>query len=247
MAIAFLGNTAQAFVDASATSALQDVGAGTLSMWYRTTATAAFQTVAYVSAGGDVANFGKYRLGHDQSAILRAGRSARLDTDAQSSVGLAGGGFINTLNHRVVTINWATRAMTYYINGAQVATALMPTAGNTSNTVSHTATLGAVRTGVAPGTHLQYAAGLLELVELWDRVLTAVEINNLFLAKGKMISVPNLQSRWRLQELEPGGNFTDALQADSGIQKNNGIAGTNLNDVNYTEWLAGFRRARRAA
>ena len=241
MAIDFNGTVTRGFVNTASSNTLQNATAASLSIWCIQDAIGVTQTLAYVATGTNVA---AARIGHATTLITRRGTAIRVDGDAATVISQAGGGFANQLNHRLFTVDYQSRALRLYVNGVLGASGLMPTSGNTSNTPSLLSTFGATNLGA--GAYNNFMDGRLELVEVWNRVLSDVEANNLFLAKGKLIIGSGLQSRWRLQELEPGANFTDAGQADSGIQKNDGVAGTITLDCLYAQWLATSRRARRS-
>jgi hypothetical protein len=124
-----------------------------------------------------------------------------------------------------------------YVNGVQVASAAPAGwTGNSSNTASQNGAIGADES-FGGG----FFDGRIQDVRIYNRALSADEINDIFQSRGRDSIVLGLQSRFKLIEQNPGVAVAAGSVKDSGIQ---GSVLSPNNSPPYAEWLVSSRRRR---
>ena len=160
----------------------------------------------------DVARFAiSYR---DIRAIRTATRA--LDADASSNDDTSAGSALAGLSHIASSIDYNTRVVKTYIKGVLVMTNIANnvTAGNTSNTLSKTGSIGSANDNLA-----EFINGRIEDLRIYSRVLSDNEVQTIFECQGVDGIVFGLESRWEMQSGPDGATVNQISASDSAQQQ----------------------------
>jgi hypothetical protein len=161
----------------------------------------------------------------------------RLDADGQSFINSSSPATATTL-HVAGVFDYTNQALLFYFNGVlDSSTAVAAWTGNTSNTVSLGAAIAALASGVNP------FDGILHDMRVYNRALSAAELQTITVSRGKDSLFSGLVNRWKLTELAPG--VTAAAGASVRDSMNLQNDGTPQNSPVYATWLVSNRRRRR--
>jgi Concanavalin A-like lectin/glucanases superfamily len=194
----------RADIAAGSATTLQNVSAATLAGWvdYTGFPTAQEEVIVMVSNALSLASARANISLRHQTNVYRAS-ARRLDADAVSIVDSTT--VIQTVPTFVCGVfEYTNQIARIYINGVQENTLFI--AGWTGNT-SNTAALGAGIGGRADGNITSSITGIVSNVMCYSRALSAVEIMNLYMQRGRDSNYFGLGNRLRLQGVAPGGTL----------------------------------------
>lgn len=194
-----------------------------------------FKDVVFLSVG-TVNNQPRVELLSNGTGGVWRVRARRLDAD--STLTLDGLVALSTnLTHVAAVATYSAQAFELYVDGQLDSSANPVTwVGSTSATDSVESTLGIRGGGSAGSDARQYDS------RVYSRALSAVEINDIFLARGRDGNFFGLQSRYKCIEGAPG-----AAAAGAGVIKDDArqaLNGTPSNDPVFREYLVGGTRRR---
>lgn len=242
MAMSFVAASSQYVSLGTLLNSLQNVSTATLSVWVNPVDVGATERFILAYSVGTVNNQSRARLAEDITANntwMITGR--RVDGDAQSAVNSISTISTGTNVHIVGAYNYTGGALTIYINGAQSNTlAIAGWTGNTSNTTSQAASI-ATRPDAGAGTFFN---GIIDDARVYNRLLSANEINTIYRARGKDSIIRGLIHRYNFFEAATG---TIATGAGTVRDKGSGthVNGTPTNSPTYASAIVSKRRRRR--
>jgi hypothetical protein len=209
MSIVFDGVAANNLDMGNSRNFLRNVAGGTVMGWGLITAFGASRSMISISIAASI------NTTRTKMTVLTSGaveiRARALDAQAASDA-FDTGATVLTANQRfhiAATVDYSARAGIIYIDGEQAATGVFATmtAGNTSDTVALTGTIGAHENGgSAPW------LGQIEDARVYGRILGPAEIKTIVTSRGADGIGGSLQGRWLMNEKAAGQSV--ALVAD---------------------------------
>ena len=183
--------------------ALQNVAAGTTCCWFITDEVAAAKSLIGISIGSAGAT-NLSRLTLAKTATQLQGGARALDADA-NTVQNTGTIAVATVYFGILRVQYtaATAQLRLYTPGGTMSewsgSLGSMTAGNTSNTASRNASIGAEDNGSG-----SFVDGKIWDVRLYDRYLSDVECDAIFATRGADDILEGLQHRFMLNQFAPG-------------------------------------------
>lgn len=237
MALDFEDINEQSIQLGTALVSLQNVAGATLMCWAIPEVTAIEQFLMRFSINGSATNSRAHisRLAND--AWRAGGRRTDLDlfssADSAANTALTG-----TLYHVCARLDYVNGTLQLFINGVLVTnTNVLLWNGNSSNTTSAAASLGEANNGA------NFYDGIMDDARVYNRALSAQEIQNIYYSRGKDSNVLGLVHRWTFREDSSGDAATGA---GSTKDKGTGVLnGTPSNSPVFTGCLVSHRRRRR--
>lgn len=164
--------------------------------------------------------------------------SRRLDADSLSTVDSTTAPVAGNLVHLCGTYGWTTGEMTVYVNGVQENSISIPAwNGNSSNTVAGGGTV-----CVRPDhTSLTLSNAYIDDLRLYQRELTATEVQIITTARGRDSVVNGLFDRWKLMD----GATSSIISTTASIGSNQGVATSQGSPTYYNALFTVTRKRRR--
>lgn len=211
MAATFVLASNQTAALSSSLGVLQNIAGATLMTWVKpVTLTGTERMMLYFSTG--TANNSSraaitMRIG---TGFRCSGR--RLDADTVQTVDSTTVPATGTIYHVAGVLDWTNTALRIYVNGVQENSVTV--AGWTGNS-SNTASLGAQMACRTAGDNATEIDAILDDPRVYNRVLTANEIQDIASARGRDAVVNGMVERWKLMDNSTGSAITTARSIGS--------------------------------
>lgn len=213
-------------LDMDTNSVFQDVPGATISAWARDITNTGFFIIYTRNTGGS------RRVG----IIYNAGPGnvyAQFDPQDSGVTTISGGSPVAGATHYCITASFTGSTAAIYINGSLVNSSTPSWGANSVDNTSNDADMGS---GGGGG-----FGGEIERIRVYQRELSAVEVMNLYLSRGRSSNVYGMASSYVLTELAAGATVLGAQDAGS-HSLDATVPGT---APTYGEWMVGNRRRRR--
>lgn len=238
MSLKFVTASSQRVNLGAGTNLLRNVAAATVSAWINPTSLVSSGSRGIisiaVSTDGSTSRFALEQISGDWQVVAR-----RLDGDSSTLV-VGGTPTIGTLVHMVGVARFSTGGLDLYLDGAFVATtANGGWTGNSSNTTSGGGHIGSEDDGLS-----SYFDGTIDDIRVYNRELSAQEIQAMYIARGRDSNVYLLVDRWAFTEVAGVAASGAGSVKDSGSSR---INGTPTNSPTYQSAIATHRHMRRTA
>lgn len=232
MAGTFVNASSQYLAISSSLGAAQNVAGNTVSMWVRPSGVATAYAMVYWTISG-ANNAARLSLSIQTSPVLYRFTGRRAVAEGSQNINSTTTPASGTLVHLCGVAGWTTQQLRLYVNGVQENSVAPATwTANSENTASQVARIASRGDSTAAG----YFQGTLDDVRIYQRVLSAQEVMNLYMARGADSIVNGLYDRWKII----GGTTGSVIGTVPSIGSNQGSA-VATNSPTFAESIAKTR------
>jgi len=206
VAVDFVLGSLQTAALTSSLGVLRNITGCTLMTWINPTSTAGTEKMMLFFSTGASATNARAAITMRMGTGFRAS-ARRLDANSVSSVDGTTVPTVGTLCHVCGVFEWNNTVMRIYVNGIQEnSLTIAGWTGSSSDTDSSTARM-AGRAASDSGTNI---GGVLDDVRVYNRALTAQEVQIIANSRGRDSIVNGMVERWKLQHASVGSDMGTA-------------------------------------